>query len=181
MAKKEPKVLEYAEAAALMHKIFEKQTLDVSVFVDSGWGNAPTEISIIVDGNGQGPVAYITKEAYEKLLQAGVIGENNLYTFKARRNHPYVGHGLIEKCLPMMNSVSRYFPRMTPVEKGAVLRAVHQYAEDGPDVGWSRDKDGEYKAVLPDVGLVLKFGWAPAGGRYLSSIRRQSKFVSVAA
>lgn len=180
MAKKEPKVLDYAAAAALMHKIFEKQTLDVSVFVDGGWGDRPTNISIIADGDGQNPLAYVSKETYERLQASRVIGQNNLRTYKSRFNHPYVGHGLAEKCLPLMDSVARYFPRMSLAEKGAVLRAVSQYMENGRDESWPQDKDGLYKVLLADVGLVLKFGWSPSG-RFLSSIRRQPKFVAVAA
>lgn len=45
----------------------------VSVFWDRGWGDSgqETEITIIVDGNGQQPKAHITADVYQALLDAG--------------------------------------------------------------------------------------------------------------
>jgi hypothetical protein len=63
----------------------------VSVFWDRGWGDSgqKAEISIIVNGNGQKPLAYITKSVYKELLSSGVIEPNTLQTFKARRLHDF--------------------------------------------------------------------------------------------
>jgi hypothetical protein len=63
----------------------------VSVFWDRGWGDSgqKVEISIIVDGNGQKPLAYITKSVYKELLASGAIEPNTLQTFKARRLHDF--------------------------------------------------------------------------------------------
>ncbi|RKR92642.1 hypothetical protein BDK92_7084 [Micromonospora pisi] len=72
----------------------------VSVFWDRGWGDDPgrvTEISIIVDGNGQVPKARITPEVYAALLDQQVIPANSLKTFKARRLHDYVAPPVVER------------------------------------------------------------------------------------
>jgi hypothetical protein len=61
----------------------------VSVFWDRGWGDAPLDISIVVDGNGQAPTARITPAVYSALLDAGTIRGNSLRTRKARRLHDY--------------------------------------------------------------------------------------------
>lgn len=60
------------------------------IFVDRGWGNAPLQISIIVDGNGQHPLAIITEETYRRMLAEKVIGGNCLRTMKARKLHPFI-------------------------------------------------------------------------------------------
>lgn len=63
----------------------------VSVFWDRGWGDSgqPLEVTIIVDGNGQMPKALLNREIYEDLLERGVIRDNSLQTFKARKLHDY--------------------------------------------------------------------------------------------
>lgn len=72
-------------------ELLRKEHEWVSVFWDRGWGDSgqPLEISIIVDGNGQKPIAWITKEVYKELLATGVIEPNTLQTFKARRLHDF--------------------------------------------------------------------------------------------
>lgn len=64
----------------------------VGVFWDRGWGDSGevAEISIIVDGNGQNPRAFITPDVYNFLLLGNVIAPNSLYTFKARKFHEFV-------------------------------------------------------------------------------------------
>lgn len=69
----------------------------VAVFWDRGWGDDdidgnPLEISIIVDGKGQQPLAYITSATYRQLLDDGRIDENSsLLTHKARKLHVFTG------------------------------------------------------------------------------------------
>jgi hypothetical protein len=64
----------------------------VCVFWDRGWGDSGqiAEISIIEDGDGQNPRAFITPELYRELIYAGVVERrNSLRTYKARRLHEY--------------------------------------------------------------------------------------------
>lgn len=61
----------------------------VSVFWDRGWGESPLEISIIVDGDGQDPKAWITTDVYRALLDQKTIQPNSLATHKARKLHDY--------------------------------------------------------------------------------------------
>lgn len=172
MTQKQPPLLDFAEACNLLRKLFNTKSLDVSVFYDAGWGSSPAQVSIVLDGNGQGPLAYVTLETYERLQAAGVVGPNNLRTFKARRSHPYVGEGAVAQWLPRMYGVSRRYPKLSAAEKDAVLAAVAQYVENGADPAWKRNRDGDPIAPLPGVGLKLTFGWAMNGGRYLADIRR---------
>jgi len=46
----------------------------VSVFCDRGWGDhgEVAEISIIVDGNGQKPIAYLSTEVYRSSVNRGL-------------------------------------------------------------------------------------------------------------
>ncbi len=87
-------LISYEQAIEIMSKIYDTETPDVSVFVDRGWGDDPTieaEYSIIKDGHGREPVAFINHETYLKLLENEIIGPNNLITFKARKNHQFLG------------------------------------------------------------------------------------------
>lgn len=63
----------------------------VSVFWDRGWGDngEVAEISIIVDGDGQSPLAWLTREVYAELLRRQSIAPNSLNTFKARKLHDF--------------------------------------------------------------------------------------------
>lgn len=178
MTNMQSKVIDFAAAVALMHKLCETKTLDVAVFYDKGASKQPSDISIIADGDGQKPLAFISEETYSRLQKAAVIGTNNLITFKTRRNHPYLGHGNLEECLPRMQSVARYFPKLSDVEKTAVLRTLYDYVKNGAPTDWPTDKDNYHIATLADVGLVLKFGWSMNGGRFLSSIRRQRQLLA---
>ena len=83
-------VINYASAIMLMQKL-KLQTDDIAVCVDCGWGDSPLEISIILDGNGQKPQANISQITYKLLLKNNIIGLNNLQTYKARKNHQYLG------------------------------------------------------------------------------------------
>ncbi len=83
-------LISYEECIELMKNLYQ-QTHDVSVFYDRGWGDSPLNISIITDGYGSRPHAYISYETYQKLLNNNIIGQNDLRTFKARRNHQYKG------------------------------------------------------------------------------------------
>lgn len=81
--------LETTEAATAMLRGLAESHEWVSVFWDRGWGDAPLEISIIVDGNGQHPKALITPDVYQELRDQKVIPANTLKTFKKRRLHNY--------------------------------------------------------------------------------------------
>lgn len=74
-----------------MLELLRKDHEWVSVFWDRGWGDHGEKavISIIVDGDGQKPLAYITKSVYKELLADGTIEPNTLQTFKARRLHDF--------------------------------------------------------------------------------------------
>ncbi len=63
---------------------------EVSVYWDRGWGhNGAAEISIVTDGNGRTPHAYITPEVYTDLIRREVVGGNSLMTAKDRRVHDF--------------------------------------------------------------------------------------------
>ncbi len=79
-----------AEAASLMAKLANRFD-DVGVFHDRGWGSAPLEISIIVDGSGHTPIALLTEDVYGELFDQNMIGPNILHTAKVRRFHAYTG------------------------------------------------------------------------------------------
>jgi hypothetical protein len=61
----------------------------VSVFKDRGWGDAPLELTIIVDGDGQNPKAHITPDVFKQLRADSTIGPNSLMTYKKRSVHDY--------------------------------------------------------------------------------------------
>lgn len=84
----------YDEAISIMEKI-KKETDDIAVFTDHGWGDDPsmeTEYTIIRDGDGQNPLAHITQNTFARLREEGLIGPNRLQTFKARTLHYYTPH-----------------------------------------------------------------------------------------
>ena len=83
--------LDTADALIFMAALRLNTKKDIDVFYDRGWGSAPLQISIIVDGNGQKPLAFLTETAYRELLESGVIAPNCLHTYKARKCHPYIG------------------------------------------------------------------------------------------
>lgn len=80
----------------------------VSVFWDRGWRDSgqPLEISIIVDGDGQDPKAWITREVYQELLPTGTIQPNSLKTFKARKLHDFKAPPVEEKTGPTSNDIA---------------------------------------------------------------------------
>lgn len=84
------KDLNYEEALLLLKEL-KKQYDCVQVFTDRGWGDDPevsTIYSIIIDGDGQNPKAYITEDTFNELKKNKVIGKNCLQTYKARTLHP---------------------------------------------------------------------------------------------
>ncbi|MCW6008707.1 hypothetical protein K1W54_29800 [Micromonospora sp. CPCC 205371] len=85
-----PTLTTVEDAHAMLRELAETHDW-VSVFWDRGWGDSgqPLEISIIVDGNGQQPLAWITADVYRALLDQGIIPANTLKTFKARKLHNY--------------------------------------------------------------------------------------------
>ena len=95
------------EATALLADLAEAHDW-VSVFWDRGWGDSgqTAEISIIIDGNGQEPKAYLTDEAYRVLLADKTIPPNSLKTFKARKPHDYKTPPVPEKTGPTPGEVA---------------------------------------------------------------------------
>jgi hypothetical protein len=85
--------LGFVEAIQLMESLIQK-TNDVGVFLNKGWGDSSLEITIIINGDGQNPLASINYDTYTKLLDSKIIGPNCLQTFKARKFHPFVGEGI---------------------------------------------------------------------------------------
>lgn len=78
----------YRQAIDLMDSI-KKETDDIGIFIDNGWGDSeqPTYYTIIKDGDGQKPLAWISKDTYDLLRENNLVGPNRLQTFKARRFH----------------------------------------------------------------------------------------------
>lgn len=135
----------------------------VSVFWDRGWGDNdnPTEISIIVDGDGQQPKAYLTPAAYASLVDQGVVGDNTLMTFKARRSHDFKTPALVKRTGPTANEVAEqairrfmaHHPDWPIVAEfyrglsrgiGGLPQINHEYAET-PARGWQ----GMFVMVIP--------------------------------
>ena len=65
---------------------------DVAVFWDRGWGDSgqQAEITVIVDGNGQMPLARLGDGVYRDLVRDELVGANCYGGFKARRFHDFV-------------------------------------------------------------------------------------------
>lgn len=85
-----PTLTTVATATAMLNDLAQTHEW-VSVFWDRGWGDSGqvAEISIIVDGNGQEPKAWLIHDVYNQLRADGVIAANSLKTFKARRIHDF--------------------------------------------------------------------------------------------
>lgn len=91
-ARTETPTLDTTDAAVdLMRALVAAGSPWVAVFWDRGWGDSGqvAEISIIEDGNGQNPRAFITADVYAALREAGTIEPNSLHTFKKRRIHDF--------------------------------------------------------------------------------------------
>lgn len=83
------KEVSYEDAIKIMKEV-RKETDDIGIFTDRGWGDDPTvkrSYDIVRDGNGQKPIASISKETFKKLRENKLIGRNRLQTFKARTFH----------------------------------------------------------------------------------------------
>lgn len=85
-----PTLTTVADARTLLDQLAETHEW-VSVFWDRGWGDSDqkAEISIIVEGDGQNPKAWITFDVYAQLTYGKVIGENTYMGYKKRRLHDY--------------------------------------------------------------------------------------------
>ena len=84
-------IVSYDEAVSIMD-IERKETEDIGIFTDNGWGDDPDCIRtyhIVKDGNGQKPIADITKETFDSLISNSLIGSNILQTFKDRTFHNF--------------------------------------------------------------------------------------------
>jgi hypothetical protein len=81
-------VTDAVEFMTALHRIHG----DVGVFWDRGWGDdrQKTEITVIVDGDGQIPLARIDPDVYRDLVKDELIGENTYGGFKARRFHDFL-------------------------------------------------------------------------------------------
>lgn len=164
-----------ADAKKLMAKIFTKDTLDVSVFVN-GRGFNPAEISIIKGGDGQSPLAFIDHATYQALEKSGDIHPNNMVVYKSRRNHQYRGSGWLGEFGQAMMGAATAVPRLSGPEKAVVARAVRRFIgkKEAPK-SWTRTPDGDYQARFEGAGLLVTFGWSLQGGRYLSAVRRLAR------
>jgi hypothetical protein len=102
-----PTLTSYHEAVDLLHEIGRAHEW-VSVFWDRGWGDSGqrAEISIIADGDGQEPKAWITGEVYRELLDAGTIAPNSYGGYKARRLHDFKTPPKPEKTGPAAGEVA---------------------------------------------------------------------------
>lgn len=89
-----PTLTSVEDALALMARLAERFDW-VAVFWDRGWGDhgESAEISIIVDGNGQMPYAYLTTDLYKELRGRKLIAENTYGGYKARRVHDFICEG----------------------------------------------------------------------------------------
>jgi hypothetical protein len=76
----------------------------VSVFWDKRDRRTP-EISLMVDGDGQGPKAYLTKEVYAALVDQRIVGEDTYAGFHARRIHDFKTPPVPERTGPTANEV----------------------------------------------------------------------------
>lgn len=163
--------LDARAAKALMQKVFDTETLDVAVFVDRGWGNSPLAITIIKNGDGQNPIASLSKNTYQELLNAGVIAPNNLQTYKARQNHQFNGSRWMLNSRIGMLDVAEEYPALTPEQKLAVRRAVRRYADKGLKRASVRFSGSVMLSTvrLPKAGLALEFGHYQ-GNQYVSSL-----------
>ena len=90
--KRQVPVVDLDQALVMMAAHADK---DPGVFWDRGWGDDGElpMISIILDGDGQNPIGFITRDTYDLLLEDKRIGPNGLHTFKARRWHAFAGEG----------------------------------------------------------------------------------------
>lgn len=88
-------MIDYNAALKLMN-VLQTGYDNIEVFTDRGWGDDPQRkraYHIIIDGNGQEPVAEISKETFQKLRKNGFLGENILETYKARTLHAFIEGG----------------------------------------------------------------------------------------
>jgi len=77
----------YEQAIKILDKLDKPE-----VFWDMGWGDSALYISLINDGDGQKPLAYISRETFVKLKKNNLLGENILQTHKARKLFVYNQH-----------------------------------------------------------------------------------------
>jgi hypothetical protein len=165
--------LDAAAAKKLMAKIYQKETLDVCVWVD-GRGKYPADIYIAKNGDGQVPLAMLSNETYQQLLADGTLRPNTMVPYKSRMIHAYHGTGWTAKYHYAVDFVSKAIPRLTSKQKAVVGRAVAQFVGNKKTpASWTRTSTGDVKAEFPNSGLVLTFGWSMGRGRFLSAIRRK--------
>jgi hypothetical protein len=165
-------------AKKLMDKVFNTDTLDVAVFVNDRGG--PREISIIRNGDGQSPIAFIDQATYDALLASKDIHLNNMVEYKSRKNHQYRGSGWLGEFGELMQGAATAVARLSSIEKGGLERIVRQVlGEKKAPPNWEY-ADGYYRGRLDDVGLMVTFGWSMNGGRYLASVRRLPKSAKAA-
>lgn len=102
-----PTLTTIEDAHALLRTLAETHNW-VSVFWDRGWGDSGqvAEISIIVGGNGQQPLAFVTPDVYRDLLGQKIVEGNSLKTFKARRVHNFKTPPMVEKTGPTSNDIA---------------------------------------------------------------------------
>jgi hypothetical protein len=89
-ARPTPTLTTVDEATALMRRLAARFGW-VSVFHDRGWGDSDqkAEISIMVDGDGDMPAAWLTREVYAALVDQRIVGPDTYGGYKARRIHDF--------------------------------------------------------------------------------------------
>jgi hypothetical protein len=108
----------------------------VSVFWDRGWGDSgqTAEISIIVNGNGQEPLAWLTAEVYRALRDQRTVGENTLMTYKKRRVHDFKAPPVEEPTGPTANDVAEEVIRSIMADRPdlPIVARFYRGLERGP-------------------------------------------------
>lgn len=145
----------------------------VSVFWNRGWGDSPTDISIIVDGDGQNPRAQITRDVYTTLVSNQVIGANTYVGFKARRIHDYKAPPIPVKTGPRANDVAEEIlrdlfaahdelPLKTAFHRGIRKDPYNPIIEDTLTTGAYGTTDG-YVNVSPGACEAYVSAWTGTG------------------
>lgn len=85
-----PTLTTVAEATVLLDRLAGQHEW-VYVFWDRGWGDSGnrTDITICVNGNGDMPYAYLTRDAYRALVDQRIVESDSYGGHKARRVHDY--------------------------------------------------------------------------------------------
>lgn len=146
-AKTETPTLDTTAAAVdLMRALAAAGRPWVAVFWDRGWGDSGqvAEISIITDGDGQNPHAFLTPQVYELLRVQDIIEPNSLQTFKARKIHKFA-----EQPAPELTAEEKR-PQPQALAAPLARQWVRQEfgSEDFPVQVWRVEDSGSYHPAM---------------------------------